>query len=542
MPTTQNRDQWWGLLPAALTLAGAAFFLQAQLALAGNLWGVPLDDAYIHFRFAQNLAAGHGFSFNPDHPVPGSTSPLWVVVLAGAAMLGTPLWLAAKVYGVLFGAVAAVLAWRLALRLTGAPIAALATGALTALDGRLLWAAPSGMEVTLFAALSLAAFLARPSPQAAGASGAGVGSRSRERSNSLLQLTTPTPRVLLVAALCGLATLTRPEGYLLAVVLGIDVYRRTRPSAATIALAVALYLALVLPYNAFALVTTGHPLPTTFYAKTGGLGPQTLPLALQYVVGLAFYTVLTNAAVLVLAPLGAVALWRTGAEARAVVAWPVALLLVQALLSPLPYHFVRYAMPLDPFFALWAVVGIGRLTRPAPVAPAGTPRSNGPAGPQGPSAGADAWRMALPPLALVVLSVLSLSNWANLYALSVQNIDDVQVTLGRWVRAHVPSGAPVATHDVGAIGYLSNRPVVDIVGLVTPPFIALEREQPTARRARDVYAAIRRDGARYLIIFPSAFAWLAAEPGLRRIYSVSVRHNVILPASTMAVYRLGRRR
>jgi hypothetical protein len=161
-------------------------------------------------------------------------------------------------------------------------------------------------------------------------------------------------------------------------------------------------------------------------------------------------------------------------------------------------------------------VGIGRLTRPS----------------------ADAWRTALPPLALVVLSVLSLSNWANLYALSVQNIDDVQVALGRWVRRHVPPGVAVATHDVGAIGYLSNRPVVDIEGLVTPPFIALKREQPTARRARDVYAEIKRDGARYLIIFPSAFPWLAAEPGLRRVYSVAVRHNVILPASTMAVYRL----
>jgi hypothetical protein len=343
--------------------------------------------------------------------------------------------------------------------------------------------------------------------------------------------------VLLVAALCGLATLTRPEGYLLAVVLGIDLYRRTRPAPATIVPAVALYLALVLPYNVFALVTTGHPLPTTFYAKAGGLGPWTLPLALQYVWGLAIYTVLTNAAMLVLAPLGAVVLWRMGAEARAVVAWPVALLLMQALLSPLLYHFGRYTMPLDPFFVLWAVVGIRRVTRPAPVAPAGTPRSGGPAGPQGPSAGAHAWRTALPPLALVVLSVLTLSNWANLYALSVQNIDDVQVALGRWVRGHVPPGAPVATHDVGAIGYLSHHPVVDIVGLVTPRFIALEREQPTPRRARDVYAQIRRDGARYLIIMPP-FPWLAAEPGLQRVYSVSVRHNVILPAPTMVVYKL----
>jgi hypothetical protein len=510
-----------------------AFFLRAQLALAGNLWGVPLDDAYIHFRFAQNLAAGHGFSFNPDHPVPGSTSPLWVLLLAGAAVLGTPLWLAAKVYGVLFGAVAAVLAWRLALRLTAAPLAALATGALTALDGRLLWAAPSGMEVTLFAALSLAAFLARPTTQTTGVGRQASG--GRPLSPLAYRLPPTAYRLFLVAALCGLATLTRPEGYLLAVVLGIDVYRRSRPPAATIVLAVALYLALVLPYNAFALVTTGHPLPTTFYAKTGGLGPQTLPLALQFVVGLAFYTLLTNAAVLVLAPIGAVVLWRMGAEARAVVAWPVALLFVQALLSPLLYHFGRYTMPLDPFFALWAVVGalwavvtIGRLTRP--------------------SAGADAWRTALPPLALIVLSVLTLAlivlsvltlnTWATFYALSVQNIDDVQVALGRWVRGHVPPGVPVATHDVGAIGYLSNHPVVDTEGLVTPRFIALKREQPTARRARDVYAQIRRDGARYLIIMPPAFPWLAAEPGLQRVYSVSVRHNVILPAPTMVVYKL----
>jgi hypothetical protein len=321
-----------------------------------------------------------------------------------------------------------------------------------------------------------------------------------------------------VAALCGLATLTRPEGYLLAVVLGVDLYRRLRPAPGVMVPAVALYLALVLPYNAFAFATTGHPLPTTFYAKAGGLGPSTLPLALQYVAGLAIYTLLTNAAVLVLAPIGAVVLWRMGAEARAVVAWPLALVLVQALLSPLLYHFGRYAMPLDPFVALWATVGIARLTRP--------------------STGAVAWRTALPPLALVVLSVLTLSTWANVYALSVQNIDAVQVTLGRWVRAHVPAGVPVATHDVGAIGYLSNHPVVDIVGLITPRFIALEREQPTARRAHDVYAQIRRDGARYLIIFPSAFSWLAAEPGLQRVYSVSVRHNVILPSSTMVVYRL----
>ncbi len=489
---------WWGgLVLVALTLAGVALFLRAQQAIAGNLWGVPLDDAYIHFRFAQNLASGHGFSFNPDHPVPASTSPLWVVLLAVPAAFGAPLWLTAKVYGVAFLAVSALLAWRLCMRLIGIPIVALAAGALTALDGRLLWAAPSGMEVTLFAALSLAAFLARPDPDAA-----------------------PSARpMLLVSALCGLATLARPEGLLLSLVLAVDLWLRSRPPWGTLAASVALYLVLVAPYGLFALLTTGHPLPTTFYAKAVGLGPDTPARALSYLAVLIFYVITSNLALL-LAPVGAVALWRLRPEARAVVAWPLLLMLEQSALSPVLYHFGRYVMPLQPFFAIWAAVGIARLTRPTP--------------------GRQSWLAMLPPLALVIVAALPLGTWATLYGLSVRNIDDMQVAMGRWVRRHVPAGAPVATHDIGAIGYLSNHPVVDIVGLATPRFIALERETPDARRGRDLYAEIKREGARYLIIIPKAYAALAAQPGLRRVYSVTIKQPVIVPDKTMVVYALTR--
>src|SRR5690348_9165047 len=105
-----------------LCLVSTLVLLSAQQSLTSNLWGVPLDDAYIHFQYARNLATGHGFAFNPDQAMPGSTSPLWVVLLAALAVAGTPLWLAAKALGVVFLAVAAVLTWRLATRLTARPM------------------------------------------------------------------------------------------------------------------------------------------------------------------------------------------------------------------------------------------------------------------------------------------------------------------------------------------------------------------------------------------------------------------------------------
>ncbi len=539
---------------AALALAGVAVFLRAQLALTGNLWGVPLDDAYIHFRFVQNLATGHGFAFNPDQPVPGSTSPLWVLLLAVPTACGAPVWISAKVCGVLFLIASAVLAWRLAARYIAVPIAAWTVGALTALDGRLLWAAPSGMEVTLFTALSLAAFLARPTP---------TSDRAALRR-----------RVLLVAALCGLATLARPEGYLLTAVLCVDLLARVRRPIVAVLFALALYVALVAPYNVFALLTTGRPLPTTFYAKSVPLGPLTLPHALVYVAALAYLLVAGNV-ILILAPLGALALWRPveatnvavstrtvglrrqplrshrpfkvrslpwsfrarprtralpwsfrartvahDAEARALVAWPLLLIAEQAALSPVLYHFGRYVMPLQPFLLLWVVAGLARLTH------AFVPTDR------------RAWSMILVSSALAVVTVFSLGGWAQRYARSVRDIDGMQVALGRWVRAHVPASAPVAAHDIGAIGYISNHLIVDIEGLVTPRFLVLKRKQPEGRRAADIDAEIKRLGARYLIAFPRAYQSLTTQPGVRCVYSVTVRDPLIVQEATMSVYEV----
>lgn len=46
------------------------------------------DDAFISFRYAQNLVAGHGLVFNAEERVEGYTNFLWTLLCAGAAALG----------------------------------------------------------------------------------------------------------------------------------------------------------------------------------------------------------------------------------------------------------------------------------------------------------------------------------------------------------------------------------------------------------------------------------------------------------------------
>ena len=50
-------------LPFLIAFAHAAYFYRLDSTSLGM--GLPIDDGYIFMRYAENIAAGHGFSFNP---------------------------------------------------------------------------------------------------------------------------------------------------------------------------------------------------------------------------------------------------------------------------------------------------------------------------------------------------------------------------------------------------------------------------------------------------------------------------------------------
>ena len=63
--------------------------LLALLSISVQNWGQVFDDAFISYRYAQNLAMGHGITWNPGYPpTEGYTNFLLVLILAPAIWAG----------------------------------------------------------------------------------------------------------------------------------------------------------------------------------------------------------------------------------------------------------------------------------------------------------------------------------------------------------------------------------------------------------------------------------------------------------------------
>ena len=140
-------------------------------------------------------------------------------------------------------------------------------------------------------------------------------------------------------------------------------------------------------------------------------------------------------------------------------------------------------------------------------------------------------RLALA-VGLLVAAFWTLPGAANRYAWAVQNIDAMQVHLGRWIAANTPPDARLALNDVGAIAYLSRREVVDVMGLVTPAIIPYRKEGESG-----VLRYLERACPDYLVIFPTWFPALSAMTDrFRPIYRIKLDHNTVAGSNEMVVY------
>lgn len=142
----------------ALVLVGA---LALFALLAAQMTPFLPDDSFITYRYAQNLAAGDGLTFNPgQQPVEGYSNFLWLVLLAGSALLGFGLESASVLWGGLFGlSTVAGLWWLLRFRGRQGWSLAIPVG-LLATSGPYVLYAISGMETALFGFLLMAATIA----------------------------------------------------------------------------------------------------------------------------------------------------------------------------------------------------------------------------------------------------------------------------------------------------------------------------------------------------------------------------------------------
>jgi arabinofuranosyltransferase len=233
---------------AALLVAGAI--------LVWHSWryGFVTDDAYISFVYARNLAEHGELVFNPGlPPVEGYTNFLWTALLGGAAALGLPLEATALVLGAGFAVATLAVVFRLASAILGGPSpwCGVAPLLLSLTAGYACWAS-GGLETQMFTFwVTLAIHLA-------------VTSAAAPR------------RFRHVGWVLALAAMTRPEGLLVAGVIGVHrlgwnliAERRVAPSRDEL-VAAAWFVGLWAPWFAWRWWYYGWPLPNTAYVKAAG--------------------------------------------------------------------------------------------------------------------------------------------------------------------------------------------------------------------------------------------------------------------------------
>ncbi len=473
-------------LAAAVALSMVVYLLAAA---ATYRPGFPLDDAWIHQTYARNLATHGEWAFYPGQPSGGSTAPLWSALLAAGHALGLSPFLWTHLLG-------GVCVWLLSLVCESSARKIIPgyqprlpwVGLLFAFEWHLVWAAASGMETILHALLltSVLGFLL-----------AGV------------------RRYVLFGLLVGLSVWVRPDGITLMGPLGLLILIENRHWRAALGAVSRLSLGfgtLFIFYLLFNLWVAGTPWPTTFYAKQAEyaellLRPFTGRLMEQLVlplvgVGVALFPGMVG--------------WVVRAARKqdwaviAVLLWFLGYLGLYAWRLPVTYQHGRYIIPAMPILFFLGLVGYLHWLR---------------------SSSRARYQWTINTLIKATTVSVLVSFWllgARAYAQDVSIIESEMVDTAQWVAANLPAEALIAAHDIGALGYFAQRPLVDLAGLVTPdviPFIRDEAQLSAYMAGKDVD---------YLVIFPDWYPELTTR--YRLVHTTGAIYAPALGGENMAIY------
>ncbi|GLY36635.1 hypothetical protein Amsp01_026590 [Amycolatopsis sp. NBRC 101858] len=431
----------WGRLGTDRGWRGFVLTLTLGLSLLHQLlFATITEDAFVSFRYAQNIADGNGPVFNPGERVEGYTNFFWLVLIAlPRAAFGADVQTTAVVFGVLAALGCVLLSYLLVNRIVAGadaeprPAIGVAAAVLTASAGGLAVYGPSGSEVPLFVLLLLAVCysLAARRPVVAG-------------------------------VLVAFAVMTSPEGLVVAVLGGLwlvgAALRKKHSWWAPVGYVLGA-LVFLIPRLAWRATFYQHFLPAPLAAKLGGPFGSQIAGGWPYLSGFA----LAHQGFLLLGLVAAVALLlrrRTETiEARALIwllfATAATVAAAAVLIGGDPGPSWRLLAPVPPLIAVAAASAYGVLTVDAE-----------------PSPRPKAWPAAT---RLVPVTACGLAGIAVLVSVfSPEMLDRVRdwrahgtelTEIGGWLGRYLPPGSVVSGAAPGALAAHGGQLlIVDVLG------------------------------------------------------------------------------
>jgi hypothetical protein len=476
-------DSW--VILATIALAAVLFYLIIS-ALTFGL-GFPLDDSWIHLTYARNLAEHGQWAFQLGTPSAGSTSPLWTAILS----IGFLINLAPYVWTYLMGwavlTLLAVCAEQIARKLVPIYNSRIPwAGLFFIFAWHLTWSAVSGMETLLHALIILAVLGALIS-----------GSR----------------RYLTLGLLTGLSVWVRPDGLtLLGPILFVALLSEKTWHLRGEAIWKTLigFGSLVLPYVLFNLALSGNAMPNTFYAKQEEYGLFWHSKTLSERMGDYLWPIVASP---FLALIPGAFLW-LGKKIRArdwgalaSFIWVVGYIAIYFASLP-AYQHGRYIIPALPVMYLWGVLGLLEFAF---------------------SPGANRRIVFIWQVLIITLSLAFMFIGAGQNANDVLWVESEMVATAKWVNQNIPANARLAVHDIGALGFYVQNPMIDMAGLITPDVVPFIRDEPRLAQYLD------SNSVDYLITFPSFYPQLTAQR--ERLFEAGMESQIGSLGESIGVYR-----
>ena len=450
--------------------------------------GFPLDDAWIHQTYARNFSEDLRWSFFSGNISGGSTGPLWGFLISLFYFINLAPYVGTYFLGfLLLGGISVLGVQTYSWLLPNKKYKSFFVGYLLLFEWHLVWAAGSGMETLLFSVIALLVC------------------------GWLLQ---PREQWFILGLLAGVSIWVRPGGVtllgpiLFVLILRYNLYEILHKGT-RVALGFLLPAGLYLLFN---LQVTGDLLPNTFYAKQAEYAiarsvpflQRFLKLGVQPFVGAGI--VLLPGFILFLSKAVKQKAW----EKLAGPLWAIGYILLYVWKLPVTYQHGRYLIPTMSVFYIWGFAGFIDWIK---------------------WNSEDLFSRLMSRTWGIVLGVVTILFWgigARVYGRDVAFIETEMVRTAHWVRTETTQGDVIAAHDIGALGYFTEREIVDLAGLVSPEVI------PFIRDEKKIAHYLNEKKVDYLITFP--FWYPELVKGRNKIYTTKGTFAPSMSMENMAVF------